>query len=125
MGLSSKEAVLAFLEVLKRAVAEFGLFVVPRSENNNTLKQLGLTKRNQEDIIFSLTPADYVKGPEEDRDKPGEIWVFGKRVGKCLLYFKFKIMNATALPRAKCISFHIAEEPMKFPHGEEEVALDE
>lgn len=125
MGLSSREAVRAFLEVLKRAVSEFGLPVVSRTENNRTLAQLGLTKKNQEDIVFGLTPADYVKGPEPDRDQPGEIWVFGKRVEKCLLYLKFKIMNAATLPRAKCISFHIADEPMKFPYGEKEVPKNE
>jgi len=118
MGHAKRQAVVSFLEDFKRAMAEFGLQVISRSTNIATLRELGLSKKNQEDIIFSLTPANYNKGPEPDRDREGEFWFFGiKEKGK-LLYIKLKLVSTGGIAYAKCVSFHFAGFSMEFPFEE-------
>ena len=58
----------------------------------------------------------YCKGPEADRDRPGELWFFGKVIQDKGIYIKLKIADADGIKIAKCISFHIAEYPMSFPY---------
>ncbi len=113
---AKKARVVRFLKEFKKIVATGrGLDVIPRPENIKSLAELGLTKRNQRDEILSLTPADYCEGPEMDKDKPGEIWVFGKQIGGKEVYIKLKIAKAGKEKIAKCISFHPARYPLCFP----------
>lgn len=40
------------------------------------LSRLGITKTEAVDILIYLAPSHLHKGPEADRNMPGEIWVF-------------------------------------------------
>lgn len=104
------------LEFKKAATAKSGVDLVPRKDSLETIKQLGLTKRNLEGILLDLSVADYCDGPKADRDKPGEIWEFGKNLDGHEVYIKLKVVAVGESRIAKCISFHIAQYPMKFPY---------
>lgn len=106
-----------FLLKFKQVVtAGSGIDLVPRRETLATLQYLGLTKRNLEEVVLGLSVADYCMGPELDRDRPGEIWEFGKDMDGHDVYIKLKLADAGGAKIAKCISFHIAKYPLKFPY---------
>ena len=111
------EHVRQFLLKFKQiATSGNGIMLVPRKTTRETLIKLGLTKRNLKDILLSLSVADYCKGPEADRDRPGEMWFFGKELEGSEVYIKLKVVTGNGNDIAKCISFHIAQYPLKFPY---------
>ena len=67
------------------------------------------------DELFSLSVDDYCHGPDDDRDRPGLIWVFGKRVEGMEIYIKLKLAEVGKEAIAKCLSFHPADFPLCFP----------
>ena len=105
-----------FLREFKKIATEGqGIDFVPRRKNLDSLLELGLTQKNARGEILSLSVADYCGGPEPDRDKPGEIWEFGKAIGSKEVYMKLKIAHVGKEKIAKCLSFHVAEFPLCFP----------
>ena len=66
---------------------------------------------------MNLTVDDYCEGPEPDKDRPGEVWLFGKRISGKEVYIKLKIAQVGKEPIAKCLSFHPAKHPLCFPFG--------
>lgn len=65
-------------------------------------------------IIESLIADDYVEGPVIDTlNQLGEMWVFGKDVKGREVYIK--IMIDEQVSQTICISFHLAEYPLKYP----------
>ncbi len=96
-----------------------GIDIVSRRKNLDFLAKLGLTKRNCKDEILSLSVADYCDGPKLDKDRPGEIWEFGKRILGQNVYIKLKIAQVGKERIAKCLSFHMAEFPLCFPFRED------
>lgn len=112
----TESAVSAFLTEFKLIVTEgSGLYVVNRTENRDSLVTLGITEAIRRREILSLSVADYCAGPEEDRDRPGEVWIFGKTINDAHVYIKLKIAGTAGVRFAKCISFHVAEYPLRFP----------
>lgn len=112
----SPEKVRKFLLEFKQvATSGSGIDIVPRRETRPTLLELGLTKANLEEIVLGLSVADYCKGPDADRDRPGEIWVFGRKIKEREVYIKIKVAQVEGKHIAKCLSFHFAQHPMKFP----------
>lgn len=109
MDEAKKIKVVDFLKKFKALMAVGGLNVVPRDKNNEALVDLGLTQRNRGDEILSLTPDNYHSGPEPDRDRPGDIWIFKKTVNGKRVYIKLKIADTGRVKIAKCLSFHVAE----------------
>lgn len=105
-----------FLKEFKKiASSRRGIDVIPRRENNLALIELGLTKRNRETEILKLTSANYYRGPEADRDRPGEIWEFWTDIDGIEVYVKLKIADVEGTDGtkiAKCLSFHKAIFPM-------------
>lgn len=89
--------------------------LVPRHDTMATLSHLGLTKRNLAEILLTLSVEDYCSGPEEDRNQGGDIWVFGKLISGYEIYIKLKVAIVAGKAIAKCISFHIAKYPMRYP----------
>ncbi len=89
---------------------------MPRRENLDALSDLGLTKKNLKEEILSLSVQDYCEGPEPDRDRPGEIWIFGKHIAEKEIYIKLKIAQVSKEKIAKCLSFHAANFPLCFPY---------
>lgn len=111
------EDVRKFLLEFKQVVTSgSGIDLVPRRETLETLRLLGLTKRNLEETILGLSVADYCNGPEPDRDRPGEIWEFGKDMDGHEVYIKLKLASSGGTKMAKCVSFHKAKYPLKFPY---------
>ncbi|MBF0563715.1 MAG: type II toxin-antitoxin system MqsR family toxin [Nitrospirae bacterium] len=106
-----------FLMVFKQIADRRGIDVVPRRVNNQTLADIGLTKKNRYYEILSLSVQDYCRGPlVDDSGMKGEVWVFGKSIENVTIYIKLKIAEIEEKPHiAKCISFHEAKHPLKFP----------
>jgi hypothetical protein len=69
---TSTARVAEFLRVFKeRAEKVGGVYVMDRVKNRDALLDLGLTKRQREEIILSLTPEDYCGGRFEINRGPG------------------------------------------------------
>lgn len=92
-----------------------GIDIVPRAGTRSTLAQLGLTLANAEEILLGLSVADYCQGPKPDRDKPGNVWFFGREIDGHEIYIKLKVAQVGNERVSKCISFHIAERPLRYP----------
>ena len=106
-----------FLLAFKRvATGGSGIDIVPRAETRPTLVRLGLTKANLEGVLLELSVTDYCQGPKPDRDRPGNVWIFGREIEGYEVYIKLKVAQAGEKQIAKCISFHIAKYPLKYPH---------
>lgn len=110
--------VFRFLTEFKTVAEEKGIDFIPRAEFIEALASLGFTKRNCKDEIFGLSVENYCNGPEEDRDRPGHVWVFGKLIEGKEIYIKLKIAKVGERTIAKCLSFHPAEFPLCFPMTE-------
>jgi len=104
-----------FLAEFKEIAQKRGIDVIQRQKNILDLAKLSITKKNRNDEIMTLSVDDYCKGPEPDKDKPGEIWVFGKRIGREEVYIKLKIAKVGKKKIAKCISFHAPNYPLCYP----------
>jgi len=105
-----------FLLEFKKAVEEHGVYLIPRHDCIETLRHLRLTQRNLEEELLGLGVEDYSAGPEKDRGVPGDLWIFGRVICGQEVYVKVKLMTDDAgTRRAKCISFHIAARPLKYP----------
>jgi hypothetical protein len=115
-----REAIRNFLMELKEIIVNRGLDVIPRRENIDALAELGLTRKNRVDEILTLSVEDYCAGPEPDKDRPGEIWIFGKQIGVVSVYIKLKIAHIGEVKIAKCLSFHAAKYPLCFPCKDKE-----
>ena len=64
--------------------------------------------------LLSLSHLNYVKGPEVDRDRPEfNIWEFGKTIEGRDVYIK--LSDDLGIYGAKCISFHFADFPIRYP----------
>ncbi|OPY05336.1 MAG: hypothetical protein A4E61_00339 [Syntrophorhabdus sp. PtaB.Bin184] len=114
-----REAVRAFLRAFKKVAHERGIYFIPRKGFTETLAWLGYTKTNCRDEILGLTVDDYCKGPEPDRDMPGEGWVFGMNMSGSNIYIKLKLTKAGSQTIAKCVSFHPAKHNLRFPLRDE------
>ena len=113
----AKEALVRnFLKEFKKIATEGrGIDIVSRRKNIDSLVKLRLTKRNCKNEILSLSVSDYCDGPKPDKDRPGEIWEFGKSILGNDVYIKLKIAQAGKEKIAKCLSFHMAEFQLCFP----------
>ena len=111
-----KKAVVAgFLRKFMKIAMERGIDIIPRRKNMEDLAKLGLTRRNCFQEILSLSPTDYIGGPKPDKDKPGQVWEFGKTITGMEIYIKLKIAGRGQFQIAKCLSFHLAEHVLCFP----------
>ncbi len=114
MSGEKRTTVTQFLKQFKQIARVRGINVIPRRINKINLISLGITERIRETIILSLTPEDFCKGPEPDRDRPGDLWFFGKTENGDEIYIKLKIADANGTDIAKCLSFHRAEHKLKY-----------
>lgn len=111
----TKEEVQSFLEQFHAKMKVYDiLFRDDRGKNKKTLEELEIVPSYRKVVIESLTIEDYVEGPVIDKlNKLGEMWVFGKDVKDREIYIK--IMISEHCGQTICISFHLAEHPMKYP----------
>jgi len=107
-----------FLIDFKELMGQGRYYVMEHVKNLKTLIDLGMTIRQRDELLLSLSLENYSEGPLRDAYKPGNLWVFGKSVEGIEVYIKLKIIT---LPdgdeNAVCISFHTSEFPMNYPYG--------
>lgn len=111
----TKEDVQSFLEQFHAKMKVFDiLYRGDREKNQKTLEELEIVPSYRRVVIESLTVEDYVDGPVVDTlNKLGDMWVFGKDVKGREVYIK--IMISAHCGQTICISFHLAEHPLKYP----------
>ncbi len=105
-----------FLEEFREAVSQRGLYVIPRRDNQTALSELDLEEPTRKREILGLSVQDYCSGPEPDKGKPGNVWIFGKLIDVREVYIKLKIVKGAGKPRAICLSFHPARSRLSFPY---------
>ena len=101
-----------FLGYFKKCVTEKGLLLIRRQKNIETITKLGLTLLDIRKEILKLDYTDYISGPKEDRDFPGEVWEFGKLIECEDVYIKLKLKTGS---KPVCISFHLFEREARYP----------
>lgn len=89
-------------------VKESNIIFVSRTKNGKTIRKLGLTVEEQEDIIYNLNANDYHSGPLDDYDKSKKekLWVFKIVIQKIIVYIKLVIIVRDSKIVCMCISFH-------------------
>ena len=109
------DEVKAFLDQFNVKAQIYGIrFRDDRGKNRDALLQLDITPLQREVIVKNLLVHDYVEGPVIDElNKSGEMWVFGKDVKEREVYIKITLGYENG--QTICISFHIAEHPLKYP----------
>ena len=111
----TRENVQGFLDQFQAKLKIFGIiYRDDRGKNQKALEELEIVPSYRKVVIENLTVEDYVDGPVVDKlYKLGEMWVFGKDVKGREVYIK--IMISEHCGQTICISFHLAETPMKYP----------
>jgi hypothetical protein len=111
----TKEDVQKFLDQFHSKMKVFGIiYRDDRGKNQKTLEELEIVPLFRKVIIENLTVEDYVEGPVVDTlYKIGDMWVFGKDGKEREVYIKIQISELSG--QTICISFHLAESPMKYP----------
>ena len=115
MSKGKEEEISLFLKEFKMVAKQRGIDFIPRQEFIEMLTLFGITRRNCEEEILSLSVDDYCQGPDDDRDRPGKVWVFGRHIEGREVYIKLKLATVGKEAIAKCLSFHPAEFPLCFP----------
>lgn len=91
-------------------------WVVPRDKNAQALADLGLMPSQRRSLILDLSVLDYSAGPLPDVDVAGQdVWIFGSTIDGKELYIKLTLRKQQDRFFAKCLSFHLAEQPLVFP----------
>ena|SRR3989338_1832358 len=110
-----KTEVLQFLSKWRPEAEQFIDFV-PRQKNIEGMLKLGITKNMAKQMLCSLGVENYVSGPEMDRDRgKKDIWVFGIKCKGQDVYIKIKLYDRGGSWGAKCLSFHPADRPLRYP----------
>jgi len=108
-----KDEVNKFLGNFKRHLTQKILKFIPNEKNKQTLIELGFTPLDIKTELLRLVYKDYISGPEADDDpnRKGDIWKFGKSISKENIYIKIKLAPDN---RPICLSFHLAERELKY-----------
>lgn len=110
--MKSKEEVEAFLRQFKPKMSVWGIFFLGRDKNLDTLKRLGMTPVEREEVIMDIEAEDFCEMINDTVGSLGEMWVFGKDCRGQEIYIKISMGSPGS--KTICISFHIAEHPMKY-----------
>ena len=120
--MQEREIVRDFLQLVKETIAnpiaDQGWVLVPRKENKECLLQLGFKYPDIKETLLGLSVEDYCEGPCDDRDQPGELWVFGKTIENKVVYIKLKLASLGPLRIVRVVSFHFTEHTLEHPFEE-------
>lgn len=107
---ASNEEIERVLEDMREAIQAGKFVFVERRKNIDTLTELGLLPDDIRDELMDLSCSEYIKGPEEDRDRKQAdyFWVFKKKISGQVIYIKFKVEYQID-GGVKVVSFHIDE----------------
>lgn len=112
--MASPQEITDFLKKFKYFLPQ-GFIFVPRKKNLDTVSYLGITIPYVKTIFSQLTYKNYVNGPKKDKDRHGNaIWEFGIHIQGEEIYIK--LSDDFGFNKAKCISFHVADYPIKYPY---------
>ena len=119
--MATKDEIRDVLKLFHAKAEIFGLVYLDRREKNmKTLAELCITAKYRDNIVKQLSVKDFYKGPEPNRlNDLGDMWVFGKTINSKEVYIKVTLGRTNS--QAVCISFHIAEHPIKYPFKEEKI----
>ncbi|MFI3293829.1 MAG: toxin [Rikenellaceae bacterium] len=114
--MATKEEVKQFLSnfFVKLEIYDI-LFRDDRGKNAKVFEVLDIVPSARKKIIKEIKVEDYSEGPIVNTlNQMGDMWVFGKNIQGEEIYIKISmgISNCSTI----CISFHIAEHPMKYPY---------
>lgn len=114
MGVLTKEDVQSFLDMFHTKMKIYGIiYRDDRDKNQKALEELEIVPSYRRVVIESQKVEDYVEGPVVDSlNRLGEMWVFGTDVKGREVYIK--IMISAIGGQTICISFHLAEKPLKY-----------
>jgi hypothetical protein len=113
--MATQEQVRVFLNAFFAKKKSHQILYLDRNKNLQALLYLGMTRLQRDEIVDSLVPADYYKGPRPDAAFGGaEMWEFGKVWRNKEIYIKIT-MGVFGAP-VLCISFHEPEREMKLPY---------
>lgn len=112
-----KQLIEVFLTRFKSLSVREGIRLEKRKEPEKRLDSLSINYEIALELIMDLTVEDYSEGPKDDKDQSydGTVWIFGKEVNEKMAYIKLKIDIKKGQEIPKCLAFHEAEFPMKFP----------
>lgn len=117
--MADRKAVTEFLAEFNAAVSLGFFTMVPREKNTQGLIDLGLTPNGVKELTAALTPDNYCRGPEADRDGSGQdVWIFGMEVAGAEAYIKLKLVpdpRKRHVSWAKVLAFHVAERALTYP----------
>ncbi len=106
---NKKDEVEDFLKSFQEKKRTFQLTFIDRPKNKQTLLDLELRAIDREKYLDQLEIRAFSEGQlPEDWYGSMEMWVFGKEV-----YIKICLVPPNS--NGICISFHLAEHPMKYP----------
>lgn len=112
--MTSKEEVEIFLKSFHEKMRFFDiLFRNDRSKNSQFLLDFEMPPIKRREILEQLMSTDYIEGPNSDTLHKGpDMWVFRKKIKKKDVYIKITMgfSNCSVI----CISFHVAEKPLKY-----------
>ena len=113
--MATSEEVHSFLQDFKVKLGIWGVvFRDDRGKNAQALLNLEITPVFREKILKELQVTDYYEGPAKENLYGGaDMWVFGKTIKGQEVYIKITLGFSGA--QVICISFHVAEHPMKYP----------
>lgn len=110
--IKTKQEVEQFLNQFGIKFDIWGIFYLDRDKNLEALKALGITQQARDEIVRQVRSDDYVESLAADFFN--EMWVFGKDMDGTELYIKIALgqpNNCTV-----CISFHLAEHPIRYAY---------
>lgn len=111
--MATNEEIRSFISDFKAKLGIWGIiFRDDRGKNMQTLLDLDITPVFREKVLRELEITDYHSGPQSENLNGGaDMWIFRKHIKGQEIYIKVTL----GFPGAQviCISFHIAEHPMR------------
>ena len=113
--MTNKHQVELFLKALIDKIRYLDIAFRPRDKNLDALSELDITPIKRVEYLVNLKAEDYYSGPNKDNYDPckPDYYEFGIQIKGKEVYIKISL----GLPgkMVDCMSFHIAEFPMKYP----------
>lgn len=114
--MATRREVEGFLSQFKVKLEIWGIFFLDnREKNQQTMAMMNFKPMDRLNVVKSIEVEDYSDGPiKDDLNGFGEMWVFGKDVEGQEIYIKITMGRPGS--KTICISFHVAEYPITYPH---------
>ena len=117
--MAAHSEVIEFLRLFKGCMMLDLFHVRDRDKNIQGLLDLEMDTTERKEVLLSLEPEDYVKGPEpDDTDSGKEVWFFGKEYNGKEIYIKMRVVQDPKIKdryRAMIWSFHPVKNKLDYP----------